>query len=266
MPESAPLSSAYHSSLRSHLARLGSEDDWAEPLAMHADDRIGGRPRSRRMRKLLGFLLLAAIGAGGTMAALDDRTQPYIKDAQALLQDWAALLPSGPAPKMEAGQPPAPEVPELVSRTVAPVREAGEPMQQAAASPVTPTDGENPATEADEKLEPLPAPAIDKSDPLQVKAIAAGLHPWLSRALLEKLSAEDFRNAGVAINTALAETPDKGVFIFPRQAAGGIAQFQVKFVRGAGPPCRRYVVGIAKDAWVTTALPMERCDAGSRAR
>jgi hypothetical protein len=35
--------------------------------------------------------------------------------------------------------------------------------------------------------------------------------------------------------------------------------FQVRFVAGAAPGCRRYVVTVTKDGWLTTALPMEKC-------
>ena len=38
-----------------------------------------------------------------------------------------------------------------------------------------------------------------------------------------------------------------------------LALFQVRFVPGAAPSCRRYVVSITKDGWLTTAPPMERC-------
>jgi hypothetical protein len=106
---------------------------------------------------------------------------------------------------------------------------------------------------------PLPPPVVDPGDPNQKKAVAVGLHPGLSRVLLARLSAVDYRNAGIAIQTALTETPDNAVYIWPRQKKPDLAMFQVHFVPGAVDDCRRYVVTVSKDGWLTTALPMEKC-------
>jgi hypothetical protein len=92
-----------------------------------------------------------------------------------------------------------------------------------------------------------------------MRAEAVGLHPDLSRVLLARLSPTDYRNAGIAIQTAVAETPDSAVFVWPRQRKPELALFQVRFVPGAAPGCRRYVVTVTKDGWLTTALPMEKC-------
>ena len=94
---------------------------------------------------------------------------------------------------------------------------------------------------------------------MQARVEAIGLHPSLSPAILARLSAVDFRNAETAIKTALAETADDAVLVWPRQRKAEQASFQVHFVTGAAPGCRRYVVTIAKDGWLATALPMERC-------
>ena len=96
-------------------------------------------------------------------------------------------------------------------------------------------------------------------DPLQRRATAVGLHADLSHELLERLSETDYRNAGIAVQRAIAETPDGAVFIWPRQAKPGLAVFQVHFVPGATPGCRKYVVAIAKGGWATTALPLDKC-------
>ena len=113
---------------------------------------------------------------------------------------------------------------------------------------------------------PLAPPKADLTDPYQRRASAVGLHPDLSRALLTRLSPADFRNAGVAIETAVAKTPDAGTFVWPPQRRPEQALFQVRFVPGAAPDCRRYVVTVTKDRWSTTALPMERCGAKLAAR
>ena len=106
---------------------------------------------------------------------------------------------------------------------------------------------------------PLEPPSVDPADIYQMRAMAVGLHPGLSRVLLARLSPDDYRNAGIAIQKAVAETPDTGVLVWPRQRKPELALFHVRFVPGAAPDCRRYVVTVTKDGWLTTALPMEKC-------
>jgi hypothetical protein len=106
---------------------------------------------------------------------------------------------------------------------------------------------------------PMPQPAVDPADPYQVRASAVGLHPELSRVLLARLTPTDYRNARIAIETAVAKTPDTETFVWPRQRKPELAVFEVHFVPGAAPNCRRYVVTVTKDGWSTTALPMEKC-------
>ena len=127
-----------------------------------------------------------------------------------------------------------------------------EPTQEAAVVPPT-------ADLEAAKPTRLPPPEVDPADTLQVRAVAVGLHPNLSRVLLSRLSAVDYRNAGVAIKTAVAETPDDEVHIWPRERTPERALFRVHFVHGTVAECRRYVVSVIKDGWLTTALPMEKC-------
>ncbi|MGD9802338.1 MAG: hypothetical protein AB7E81_14255 [Hyphomicrobiaceae bacterium] len=122
----------------------------------------------------------------------------------------------------------------------------------------SPEETEPARSSVPEKPAPLP-PLPPLTDPLQKKAESVGLHPELSRALLESLSATDFKNAAIAIKKAISETPEDGVLVWPQKAARGLARFRVHFVPGISPACRRYVVGVAKSGWLTTALPMERC-------
>lgn len=112
---------------------------------------------------------------------------------------------------------------------------------------------------ASTEVTPLPPPIVDPADPFQKRALAVGLHPELSRALLSRLSDADYRNAGIAIQKAVSEIKDGGKFIWPRQREPKLALFKVHFVAGAAPDCRRYVVVVTKDGWSTTAQPMERC-------
>jgi hypothetical protein len=164
----------------------------------------------------------------------------------------AAKPPIGSAP---APQPPVAEAtaalldvpPRPVVTTVPPVATTGE------AAPV--------AAEVSSEVPgaPLPPPVVDPSDPYQKRAEAVGLHPQLSRVLLARLTPTDYHNAGVAIATAVSQTPDHGVLVWPRQRTPDQALFQVRFVAGAAPGCRRYVVSVTKDGWLTTAPPMEKC-------
>lgn len=123
----------------------------------------------------------------------------------------------------------------------------------------------DPAAEAP-PAEPLPPPKVDPADPYQKRAAAVGLHPDLSRVLLKRMTSSDYRNAGYAIENAVAKTADDGEFIWPRQRKPEEALFRVRFVRGAAPHCRRYVVTVTKDRWSTTAPPMEKCGAGDSKR
>lgn len=106
---------------------------------------------------------------------------------------------------------------------------------------------------------PYALPPVVVPGPLtatQKHALAAGLHPDLSRDLLERLSATDYRNASVVIGAALAGKPA------PRGATArtaSAAAFSVHFVEGGAEGCRRFVVTIAKAGWETTAPPMESC-------
>jgi hypothetical protein len=152
-------------------------------------------------------------------------------------------------------QPPAPS--KAATTPDAAVRPAAPPQTTTAVPPA--------ATGVDEPAaQPLPSAIADPADPYQMRAVAVGLHPDLSRVLLARLSPTDYRNAGTAIQTAMAETPDSGVFVWPRQRKPELALFQVRFVPGAAPSCRRYVVTITKDGWLTTAPPMEKCGSEPR--
>jgi hypothetical protein len=259
---SASGDSQYHARLASYLDEF------------HPGERIGQPPASRRARVIRRSLVLAALTGFGiwayaydtagwlpwlaqqtrTMTAQRATEQPKAADAapeklapidpaasEEPVQQQAATERPPPAPAGEAAtQPPAPAAPLTTG-----------------ALPSQPEPEEAPADTG--PPEPLPPPTVDKSDPFQVKAAAAGLHPGLSRALLSKLTAADYRNAAQAVDTAFADTADSDTYTWPRQRKPEQALFQVHFVPGAAPDCRRYVVTVTKDGWITTALPMERC-------
>ena len=211
-------------------------------LGVDAADRIDPAPGHRRNDGAIAVAVAALIVIGAGMALLDDRVR--------------APEPIKPPPaESNALSRPADELP--VSR-VPSVADAGIPRPE---EPVQPEQAEARATELDTgPPEPLQPPTVDKDDLYQVKALAAGLHPGLSRTLLMRLTPEDYANAGLAVRKALTESKDGDVLIWPKQPAAGLAQFRVHFVRGA-PDCRRYVVAVSLDRWATTALPMEKCGA-----
>jgi hypothetical protein len=227
-----------------------------------AGERLGGPVRRRRGRALLKLLVLAMLAGGAGWAWLNH---------QETIEAWSSTLMASVTPlldRMSAGRPttlpaPAPQetasLPPLETReapavTATPASAIALPSPPESKSPAEPEDDD-----AAKPVEKLPPVVADPSDPYQVKALAAGLHPGLSRALLARLSDADFRNAETAIRKALAETPDGAVFEYPKKRGADLALFQVKFVRGVTPDCRRYVVMITKDRWLTTAMPMEKC-------
>jgi hypothetical protein len=227
-----------------------------------------GRPPARSGRKIVlrGIFLLAA--AGGAWAFMTDQvTWPAW-----LPTDISAILASlerrpGPlaAPAPRAAEPlPRIEPEEKLAAAEAPSPRPALPVAPSAEPKTTPaplTTGALPpaARRSDDVPDgPLRPAVADPSDPYQVRAAAVGLHPQLSRALLSRLSPADYRNAGIAIKNAL-EAPEAAAYVWPRQRKREEALFKVHFVPGAAAGCRRYVVSVTKDGWLTTAPPMEKC-------
>jgi hypothetical protein len=221
-------------------------------------ERIGPPLRRSGGKALLrGLIILSTLGGGWVLLG----GQPI----------WPEWLPSGIAALYSAmerhGAGSAEPVRSAMTTTSPPAERVTKPAiheplpagPQPAAPERTALLAPAPISVEAPPAEPLPPPTVDPTDPYQARAVAVGLHPDLSRALLERLSPTDYRNAGIAIQTALAETPDRGVFVWPRQRHPELALFQVRFVPGAAPSCRRYVVTITKDGWLTTASPMEKC-------
>lgn len=239
-----------------------------------AGERVGP-PRVRTGRRaLLRGIVVILIAFGGAWAVLGDPTTwPVRTWTEWLAGQIAAVTAESdrkiPAPVERVSSavavPDSAELtkpivldkaPALASQPWPAAKTAIPPSAISPGAPDTPTA--MPLTTA-----ALPPPHVDPADPYQVRAEAVGLHPGLSRALLERLSPADYRNAGIAIKTALAETADGAVLVWPRQRKPELALFQVRFVPGAVSDCRRYVVTVIKDRWATTALPMEKC--GSQA-
>ena len=223
------------------------------------DERVGP-PLGRNRSTLPGLIALLVLLGGGWVLIGQQTTWPEWLPAEV-----AALLSATDATRADRAPARAPAA-ALSTRTEPPPAQpapASEPALERTVM-VAPTPAPPPAADAEEPAaaaapEPLPPPPTDPADPYQMRAAAVGLHPQISRVLLMKLSAADYRNAGIAIERALAETPDSGAFVWPQQREPGLAVFRVHFVRGAAADCRRYVVTVAKDGWLTTAPPMERC-------
>lgn len=240
------------------------------------DERVGQPLVSRWRGRTIKGAALAVVGFTVGSALLDDQSLARwlwltAREAAEPLFERAVPIASAPPAPSPTPEAPPPPVPELAA--VAAVQPAALPPEAipAAPPPQAPTAEEDqsiadpppPTRREPDRPPPLAKPRAD--DPLQKRALAAGLHPDLSRALLARLSDADFRNAAMAVRTALAESPDDGEWLWPRQRQPGQALFKITFVRGASPECRRYVVAIAKDGWRTTALPLEKCSEPSRA-
>ena len=222
--------------------------------------------QSRGGSSMLSSLMIVLVAVGGGWALL--RYQPDLVDklssriaSVSATMGYRAPPPIAPPaaavpPPLETANPaPTPVVHSVDPPPAQPPDAAGEAMKSENASVITATI----TPPADAPIEPLPPPRPNPSDPYQTRAVAVGLHPDISRALLSRLTKADYRNAGVAIDTAVAKTPDNAVFVWPRQRKPELALFEVRFVAGAAPHCRRYVVTVTKDRWSTTAPPMERC-------
>jgi hypothetical protein len=264
-------------------------DNHAEAFVHGADstfypgEPIGAPPRRRAGgTRSKVFVVLALAGCGWGLVKTEAMWRPWmvarLEDMMAEVERRrlaATALPAAADAVLPGAQQPAPLEP-LATKDIAevpgtssdlPVATDGVLETAPVAKDVTaspdPLDasetssGTPPKSEAE--ASPLPQPTIDPGDPYQKRALAVGLHPELSRVLLSSMSDADYRNAGVAIRKAIAEAADNDKFIWPRQPTPKLALFQVHFVAGAGPDCRRYIVTVMKNGWTTTAQPMEKC-------
>lgn len=248
----------------------GADEQYA-PGELLPGERIGPLRAGTGGKVILrGIIILIAVGGGWALLG-DWATWPDWLRAQiaAVTSSMDRSVPGPVEPRaslVATASPPAGAVPTTKPAALdAPPASLKPPTPpgaeaKSAAPPLTTAALPQAAT----AYEPPAPPTTGPADPYQVRAEAVGLHPDLSRVLLARLSPTDYRNAGIAIRTAMAETPDSAVYIWPRQRKPELALFKVRFVPGAAPGCRRYVVTVTKDGWVTTALPMEKC--GSEAR
>jgi hypothetical protein len=247
---SVPLSSSAFESYS-----IYDEDDlYPTEFELDAGERIGGP--ATRANDVLAWCTSFAIIVGGAWVMTHDDGALLTR-----LPDLAARVSNSIVSFMPAAAVPneTPLSRPLVSTPVGPPQAAAAPipLPEPTAIPEAPTIKSEPM----ETSGPGAASETDTAAPdsYRARAEAAGLNPDISRSLLMRFSANDFRNARIAIDRAVAKTPDGGVFVWPRQRKPKDALFQVKFVEGAGPDCRRYVVTVTMDNWTTTASPMEKC-------
>jgi hypothetical protein len=239
-------------------------DDADEQYELMPGERIGPPVASTRGKTMLWGVLVVLIALGGGWALLGD---------QAIWSTWLPAENAAVSASVDRNVPlkstasamaitTAPASVEPTSRpTVLDVAPSNLQQSSSSKAATLTTAALPPANKVIDEPSSSSArsPTADPADPYQMRAVAVGLHPGLSRVLLSRLSPTDYRNASIAIQTAVAETPDSAVFVWPRQRKPELALFEVRFVPGASPDCRRYVVTVAKDGWSTTALPMEKC-------
>lgn len=255
------------------LARDGDAGDPGEAWELRPDERIGRPLRRARWRRLLRSAVVSALVVGAGWSWLTDgplwsglswATGELVEVARHAMADAArptAEASARPAPTVTSPEPAA----AVSGIVVAEATPASQPepaaAQRIAAEPAAaePDAATAPDVGASQPYAPPAEAAPTPLAPYQKRAVAAGLHPDLSRAVLDTLSDADWRNAADAVRKALAATAQAAVVSWPRQPARGHAAFTVHFVPGAAEGCRRFVVVIAKAGWETTAQPMESC-------
>lgn len=252
--------------------------EWSAAVELESGDRICApleEPRGSTFWPA-ALVIAVALTAGWVIAQFPAATQAVHATASALVMGNAppTAIAEQAATEVAAPTPPPLDVATTDVATTdvaaAPGATAGEAVASvehdvtadAVASPEPSTEAANATApnDANAPVEPLPKPVADPKDPNQKRALAAGLHPDVSKALLARMTATDYSNARNAVQKALLQTADGSVLSWPRaDVKSGAAFFEVKFVAGAAPGCRRYVVIITKDRWSTTAPPMEKC-------
>ena len=223
--------------------------EWADSATqfdtVFADERIGG-PLDRERRQSLPWLGIASAVSACVYLIFFQVGVDWPNPVQAAPQQAAVAQAQAPALPLEQSEPAlaSTSLPPIINTTPSPTVATEETETTPAVEPSEQPDATATETAATPPVQPLPPPVVDKSDPYQVRALAAGLHPGLSRALLVRLTKTDFKNAAHAIRTALAKTPDDKVFVWPRGRSKKVTRFQVRFVPSISSECRRYIVEV----------------------
>ena len=229
-------------------------------LDVEPDDRVGAPLPNRfksRLRKMPGCLLATGI----IWAAMSNPEQA---------QGWLMSAKSG----LDTVVANAREIAERADRERGALHPALPKASAEPAPPIAPIEQATTSTQ-DEKTSsenlstasmgtayaetPEPAEVAQDKSPKRAHAIAAGLSPDLPNVLLTRLSESDLKNAGYAVKTALAKTPNDASFAWPPKPSQQQALFEVRFVAGASQGCRRYIVTVTKERWSSTTAAMEKC-------
>ncbi|AGK57271.1 hypothetical protein HYPDE_27958 [Hyphomicrobium denitrificans 1NES1] len=268
------MSVPYRSSAFEPHTACDADDFYESEFELSAGDRIGG-PASRANDMLAWCAAIAIVVGGGWIMLHDDgallarlpkltagvsdfirqsagTSTPSASPNEGVSAGAPYTAPAAEPPQDQATPPPLPVATSIPEPPA--IKSEDPPATKSESADASTDDGTQDAAAPSAKQVSTPP-----RDPYQARAEAAGLNPGISHALLMRFSSTDFRNARVAIESAVAKTPDNGVFIWPRQRKPGEALFKVHFVEGAGPDCRRYVVSVTMNNWTTTALPMEKC-------
>ena len=260
------MSVPYRSSAFQPHTAYDADDFYESEFELSAGERIGG-PAARTNDVLAWCAAIAiVVGSGWVMLHDDGALLARFPELTARVSDVISQSVGTSAPSTSPNEGASAGAPYAPSPAEPPQAQAAPPPLPVATSVSEPPAVKSEPVEAstDDGTEDAAAPSAKHvstppRDPYQARAEAAGLNPDIAHALLKRFSSTDFRNARVAIERAVAKTPDNGVFIWPRQRKPGEALFKVHFVEGAGPDCRRYVVSVTMNNWTTTALPMEKC-------
>lgn len=243
------------------------------PLCLDRDERVGAPLPEVKLPErgsvLLGIFMAAA--AWGVVASNDVVAERLVQVARTLVETTVA-----------AGRSISARFDVETTRTTSDTAAIGNPVM--AASPndlagavpaflvVTPTPSDtlviDDASETVGETYAEPAGAVDEpTDQPEQRKLAkdAGLSPDLPNVLLSRLSKTDFAHAAYAIKTALAKTKDDGTFSWPAKPSYNEALFEVRFVAGAAPGCRRYIVTVTKARWSSTTTALENCNARASA-
>ena len=269
MTSISPASNATHASY--------SSVDWD----LTPGDRVGPSHAGSRRKSLLRRLIALAFVLGGgwlswpiDIEKLSNRAAKLSELVLSTTQKRTVQAPDAaltPVANTTSPEPNEPKPEPVTAATPAPTPPANSVQAATPVEPAPKTPEKAAVTSPPAKIAAIPAVGVPYDDrpsalkpsaptaPLKRRATAVGLHPDLSHVLLEKLSAADYQNAGIAIEKAFAETESEAAFIWPRQAKKDLAVFHIHFVAGAPTGCRRYVVAIAKGGWSTTALPIDKC-------
>jgi hypothetical protein len=243
-------------------------DDLA--LDVEPDDRVGAplpnRHRSKLRTMFVGIVLIAG---AWTLVARDPEMAHGLVDSALSLLDGVVSKAREIASRQ--GQETA-SVPAAVANASAGPTEPLAPVEQNSgpepASSLAQAENAAAASGGDLSTGSIGAAYAERSEPAEeapdkspkrAHAIAAGLSPDLPNVLLSRLSDADLKNARYAIKTALAKTPDAASFAWPPAPSRQQALFEIRFVAGASPGCRRYIVTVSKDRWSSTAAAQEKC-------